>query len=266
MTNIFYKAYIEHYKDTSITPIEGKIIVKTEYTHYKDIDSSTPKRQDMRIESDKDLNYVEFQRKPYPKLSIDVRSAQYFGFSLTSGCDKHTSHLWLVDGEIGKLLHKNTFSNYILMDEVEHYPHPNTNNILYVNLDRLAQVSTQAGELAKVLIGKLETPTDPEISIILKNLKSSFEAFREDKKVRDTMTRKEEIEAEARAELIPIISEQAEKLAVQDEKLAVQDEKLAVQGEKLAMQDEKLAVQAGEIAEQRREIEELKSLIAEQMN
>ena len=68
----------------------------------------------------------------------------------------------------------------------------------------------------------------------------------------DTMTRKEEIAAEAKAELIPIISEQAEKVAVQDEKLAVQDEKLAVQ--------------AMEIAEQQRELEGLKSLIAEQMN
>ena len=93
------------------------------------------------------------------------------------------------------------------MDEVNHHPHPNINNVLYVNLERLAQADTQAGELANVLIGEIETPIDPKVKLILKNLKSSFEGFREDNKVRDTMTRKEEIAAEERAKFIPIIAE-----------------------------------------------------------
>ena len=241
MTNIFYNAYIEHYKDTSITPIEGEIIVKTEVTHYENVETATPKRQDMRIGSDKKIDYVEFQRRPHPNLPIDERSVQYFGFSLTSGCDKHTSHLWLLDGEVGKLLQKDTFANYILMTEIDHHPHPNTNNILYVNLKRLARADTPAGELANVLIGKVKTPTYPEVRLILKNLKNSFEVFREDNKVRDYMNIREQQvaigEAKARAELTPIIAEKDEQLSEKDEQLSKKDKQIAELKAQLAKQN-----------------------------
>ena len=212
MTNIFYSAYIEHYSDTSITPIKGKIAVRTEVTHYEKVETVVPKRQDLRIESKEKVDYVEFQRKPNPDPSIGKRSVQYFGFSLTSGADKRTSHLWLINGEVGELLHKNIFSNYILLDETDHHPHPNINNILYVNLERLAEANTQAGELARVLIGDLKTPTDPDVKLILKNLKNSFKGFRDDNKVRDSMTRKEEIVAEAKAEAKEEKFENAQKM------------------------------------------------------
>ena len=64
-------------------------------------------------------------------------------------------------------------------------------------------------------------------SIILENLKTSFEGFRDDNKVRDTMTRKEEIAAEARAELMPIIAEKDEQLAELSEQNTEKDEQLA---------------------------------------
>jgi len=200
---------------------------------------SAPKRQDMRIMSKNSVDYVEFQRQPYPTIPIDRRSVQYFGFSLTSGySEKRTSHLWLLDGAIGKLLEEDTFSNYILMDEVKHRPHPNTNNILYVNLQRLSQANTQAGELAKVLVGTLETPTDPKVKSILKNLKRSFETFKEDKEVRDNMTRKEEIIAETRAEeaerYASIIAEQGEQIAEQAEQNAKQGEQIVGLEEKIS--------------------------------
>jgi len=243
MTNIFYSAYIEHYSDTSITPIKGKIAVRTEVTHYEKVETVVPKRQDLRIESKEKVDYVEFQRKPNPDPSIGKRSVQYFGFSLTSGADKRTSHLWLINGEVGELLHRNIFSNYILLDETDHHPHPNINNILYVNLERLAEANTQAGELARVLIGDLKTPTDPDVKLILKNLKNSFKGFRDDNKVRDSMTRREEIAAETRAELIPIITEQAEQIAEKNEQIAEKNEQIAKDKQLIAELQAQLAKQ-----------------------
>ena len=111
-----------------------------------------------------------------------------------------------------------------------------TKNFLYVNLKRLARADTQAGELANVLIGNVKTPTDPEVKLILKNLKESFEVFREDKKVRDQMNIIEMERAEERAKLLPIITEKDEQLAELREQLAEQSEQMAELKAQLAKQ------------------------------
>jgi len=69
-----------------------------------------------------------------------------------------------------------------LDDEVNNLKHPTIANILYVDLKRLAQSDTRAGELAGVLIGTVETPKDPMVDKILQSLKDSFDDFKENTK------------------------------------------------------------------------------------
>lgn len=212
MSNIFYKAYIDHYQHTKISPIEGEIIVKTEYSNYKDFESTVPQRQDIRIESnDNRFDYIEFQAFRSSKPPIEVRSVEYFSYSLTRGRDQRAIHMWLLAKVVDELLHGNTFSNFILMDEANHHPHPNVTNILYVDLEQLSQTNSQAGELAGVLLGAVKAPKDPHVKLIFESLLHSFDIFKDDKEARNYMTRREQHEAIGkaivRAELTPIIAE-----------------------------------------------------------
>jgi len=224
MTNTFYKAYIKTHQYTNITLIEGEISVKTQFPHFRDFDSSKPKEQDIQIESEKKIDYIEFQNSMHPDIPIAVRSVEYLGFSLTRGCDKQATSIWLLNGTITKLLQGKIFSNYILMDEVDYHPHPNTSNILYVDLKQLARTNNQAGELAGVLIGTLKTPQDPKVNLILQNLKHSFNTFKVNTEVRNIMTRAEMLEAkgraEAKAKLLPLLNEKDEKIAEKEKRIA----------------------------------------------
>ena len=113
-------------------------------------------------------------------------------------------------------------------------PHPNTTNILYVDLKRLAQADSQAGELAGVLIEAVKTPKDSKVNLILQSLRESFDTFRIDTEVRHIMTRKEFIEANAEArakaraeaKLLPLIAEKDEQIAVKDEQLVEQEKRI----------------------------------------
>ena len=216
MINIFYKAYQKIHDSTSITLIDEVFSVTTEFPYYKDIDSTTPKRQDARIVSVNKIDYIEFQNDVSPEIPIAVRSIDYFGFSLTRGKRRPVSSIWLLSGTVAELLDGNTFSNYILTDEINHRPHPNVANILYVNLKQLAEEDSQAGQLAGVLIGELKTPKDPEVKQIFQSLKDSFNLFKDDTKVRDIMSIREELEAKgaarAKAELLPLLKEKDEQI------------------------------------------------------
>jgi len=63
----------------------------------------------------------------------------------------------------------------------------------------------------------VEAPKDPKNNQILEKLKSSFDVFKDDMEVHGIMTRVEQLEARGRikerAELTPLINEQAEQLA-----------------------------------------------------
>ena len=95
--------------------------------------------------------------------------------------------------------------------------HPNTNNILYVNLERLADDDTQAGELAGVLLGITKTPKDPLVNSIFEGLLHSFDIFKADKEARNHMTRRELYEARGEARLKPLIKEKDELLQKAEE-------------------------------------------------
>ena len=234
IVNIFYKDYIRSHQDTNVTLIEGKVVVKTEFPQYRSLKSTKPKKQDIKIESEEKIDYIDFQNDTHPALPIEVRSIEYFGFSLTRGKEKKAAHLWLLNGAVAKLLQGNIYSNYILMDEKTYYQHPNATNILYVDLKRLAKTDCQAGELAGVLIGTIKTPKDSKVNLILQSLRESFDTFRIDTEVRHIMTRKEFIEANAEArakaraeeKLLPLIAEKDEQIAVKDEQLVEQEKRI----------------------------------------
>ena len=208
MTNIFYEDYIANCSETKIKPIEGEIVVKTQFPHFRNFSTSTPKEQDVQIESSVQIDYIEFQNDVYPRIPIEMRSVEYFGFSLTRGKDKQATNMWLLNGSVSKLLDGNIYSNYILMDEVNHRPHPSSSNLLYVDLKRLAQTRSQAGELAGVLVGKIAEPIDSDVKLIFKNLKHSFNTFKADTEVKNIMTKAEilvergEARGEAKAQVI----------------------------------------------------------------
>jgi len=217
MINIIYRAYIAHYPHTMITLIKNGIIVKTEYANYKDLNSTTPKRQDMRIESKDKFDYIDFQNNPSTEPPVEERSAEYFGYTLTRGPSKPASSIWLINGSVDKLMQDDVFSNYILIKEENNHRHSITSNILYVNLQLLAKADNQAGELAGVLIGEMKTPTDPKVKQILQRLEQSFKTFKKDKEMPNIMTLREMIAAEAEA-----------KAAAEKEELVEQITKLGV--------------------------------------
>jgi len=251
MVNIFYDAYNGYYKHhkyrkhqqhehIEIKPIEGKIRVITQFPYYKDADSTTPKRQDAKIISESKCDYIEFQNDMYPTPKIKDRSIDYFGFSVSRGEKETINNMWLLNGTVSELLDGNTFSNYILMNEINYQPHPNRANILYVNLEQLAKDSSRAGELAGVLIGEVKDPKYREVDRIFQSFKDSFEEFKNDTEVCDILSRVEELKAEGRAEVLPVIAEKNKELAEQAEQLVEKDEELAEQAEKLAEQAERI--------------------------
>ena len=75
--------------------------------------------------------------------------------------------MWLLKGTIPELLDGEIFANYVFMDEKTHRTHSNETNILYVDLKKLSEMDTKAGELARVLLGVETEPKYEEIKEIL---------------------------------------------------------------------------------------------------
>ena len=245
IANIFYNEYIKIFKDTKVSPIEEVIGINTQFPFFKDPKSTNPKAPDTRIESIDKVNYVDFENKPHSsKPPIPTRSTEYFGFALSRGVDKQQSMMWLLNGAIPTLLNGKTFSNYILMDEKDHHPHPNGANILYVDLKKLAKMETKAGELAGVLIAVSNDPKDEDVKIILHNLRQSFEEFKNNTEVIRIMTREEQLKAEGAAEtearLLPVIDEKDKQISEKDEQLFEKDEQLVEKEEQLSEKDKRI--------------------------
>ena len=59
ITNIFYQAYIEIYRDTKLKLIEGEISVKTKFPYFRNLSASKPKEQDIRIESADKVDWTQ---------------------------------------------------------------------------------------------------------------------------------------------------------------------------------------------------------------
>ena len=222
--NIVYNAYTQSQQEDNIDPIECNINVITQFPYYKNMETTKPKEQDFRIESETRIDYIDFQNSTHPNIPIKERSIEYFAFSIIREKEKQVAHVWLLDGARTELLQGNIFSNYTIFDRVNRHFHPNKANILYVDLKSLSQTDTQAGELASVLVGTLKTPKDPQVALILQNLESSFNEFKNDTEAHNIMTTSEyliaEGRAEGRAELLPQIAEKEERIKELEAQLA----------------------------------------------
>ena len=249
INNIFYEAYKEVHQDTKLMPIEGEISVKTQFPHFKKLDSSKPKMQDTQIDSVDKVSFIEFQNSLYPNLHIAARSVQYFGYSLTRGHNKPATTMWLLNGTVTELLDHKTFANFILMDEQDHRPHPDPSNILFVDLKKLAGSTSKAGELASVLLGSLTKPSHDEVKQVYQHLKESFLTFKEDTEVRQMMSKAELLKAEGEARLQPLLEEKNKLLNEQEHLLGEQSSQLSEQKHLLDEKDSQLSEQEKRIAE-----------------
>jgi len=93
------------------------------------------------------------------------------------------NQIWLLAEDVAEVMQDQAIAHYVLKDEVKGHNHPGTSGILYVNLEKLSQEQSIAGELAACLLGKPITPRNGDVKKISKAIKTSFERFKSEKDV-----------------------------------------------------------------------------------
>ena len=189
-----YTKYIHntHKLTTTLQPIQGNIMVRTQYQFLLKNDKKTTRNQDIEIKEDTPaIKYVEFQNRA--DADIDARATEYFGLSIGHSKGKPVEQIWLLAEDVDKLLCGKTFSRHVLRDEATGEAHPGNSGILYVSLSRLANGDTPAGELAQFLLGKLHEPKDNAVKVVADMFNTSFTTFKEDKEVVGMLTFEERV-------------------------------------------------------------------------
>jgi len=193
-TNLIIEAYKKYKQETKVMPIMGKIRVKTQYQHLLGKDGAT-RNQDLRmIEDDADSTYLEFQNRAKPDVPVEIRSVDYFGLGIGQSRGKLANQIWLLAQDVDAVLHGETFTRYILNDEVTGKDHPTTSGIMYVSLTKLSKEDSPAGELAAFLLGKVADPKNEVVKKIADAFKKSFSTFKADKEVARMLTLAERYE------------------------------------------------------------------------
>ena len=191
MMNILLEEYINLNPTTVATIIEGAIRIKTQYKFYINAKKKN-KTRNQDFESDElDMNrlkYVEFQNKATSKPPIPDRAFEYFVLNIGKNPGKAVTQIWLLASDAESVLQEETFMNYILKDEATNKAFPNSSSIMFISLTKLSQQKNLAGELALFLLGKLTTPQSDEVKRIAKTFNTSFQAFKDDKEVKNAMT------------------------------------------------------------------------------
>jgi len=200
MINILLEEYRRQHPATVTTLIEGEIHIETQYKFYVNANMKNKTRnQDFKL-NERDANklkYVEFQNRTNSKPPITDRAIEYFSLSISNNPGKEVMQIWLLASDTATILQEETFINYILKDEVTNKVYPNTSSIMFISLTKLSQQDNLAAELAAYLLGKLPIPTSEEVQKIANTLNSSFETFKTDKEVKNTMTMAEKWKYEA---------------------------------------------------------------------
>jgi hypothetical protein len=182
MVNIIIDAYLKENPDTKLELVKLKIKVRTQFKHFMN-DANTTKIQDIKITEDEDesATYVEFQIRVNPTNPIKERSVKYFALGISHSKGKYANQMWLLADDVPEVFHGKTFARYILKDEVTNKEHPEISGILYINLKKLSQQKSPAGELASFLLGnEIEIQNEP-VKKITEAFNSSFESFKSDK-------------------------------------------------------------------------------------
>ena len=187
--NLLIEEYKKQNPDTQLKPVEGEIKVRTQFRHLLNTDDKTAKKQDIKmVEDDEDATYIEFQNRAKPDIPIEIRSVEYFGLGIGHSKGKLANQMWLLAGDIDTVLHGEVFTRYILKDEVTRKTYPNTSGIMYINLTKLSQESSPAGELASLLLGKTISSKNEYVKNIKNAFDTSFSAFKNDKEVAKMLT------------------------------------------------------------------------------
>ena len=197
--NILLEAYISEVPHSVFEPITEDIVVTTQYKHYlKNL--NTPKSQDFEINEKvvKKYTYVEMQgRVRTKKKPVEVRAVEYSVLGIGQNLGHISNQIWLLAENSEHLLHGRTFANYLLRDEANGDVYPGTSCILFINLKKLSEEKSKAGELASFLLGKTQTIVFEETKGIQKVFKKSCREFCKDKGVKKRMTVKEKWQEEA---------------------------------------------------------------------
>ena len=178
--NIIVEAYRHTNPDTAIAPINGKIIVETQYKYLLDVKNVT-RDQDIKMTADDELVFIEFQNRSKTIPPIEVRAVEYFALGIGHSKGKVANQLWLMAEDLESVIHGKSFARYILKDEATGEPHPGNSGILYVSLSKLAKIKSPAGELAAFLLGMAVEPKDVKVKTIANCFTTSFDLFRMDK-------------------------------------------------------------------------------------
>jgi predicted transposase/invertase (TIGR01784 family) len=211
--NIFINEFIKLHKekDPVPSPITGTIEVTTQYEYFLDTEKTT-RVQDIRLDyvesifdtekyikfqkDSSDTIFIEFQNKTNTIPAIKTRAIEYFGLGIGHNKGKLANQIWLLSEDIKELLHNQSFTNYILRDNVTDEIYPNNSSMMFVSLKKLSKENNIAGELARFLLGEEIDPTYDEVKTIIKSFNNSFKTFKEDKGVKTVMTVKERFKNE----------------------------------------------------------------------
>ena len=98
------------------------------------------------------------------------------------------------------LIPSGAFSNYVPKDEVSGAVYPNASGIMFINLKKLSQKNSVAGELASFLLGKTDVFVSKEVKQIADTFKKSCAEFCKDKGVKKSMSVAEKRRMEGLAE------------------------------------------------------------------
>ena len=192
MANIFISDYAQGYPCTALRPIEGEIIVETQYEKFKEHDIKL-KRQDFKLMGG-EATYMELQNKAYPEMPIEEQAIEYYGLGIASDGKQISNQMWLMAENLPKLMHGKKYVNYVLKDEASNIPYPKTSGIMFASLKQLSEEGTPAGELSSLLLGKKIDPDDfksKNVRAIAEGFNKGFGFFKEDKEVVGMMTVRE---------------------------------------------------------------------------
>ena len=148
----------------------------------------------------KKYTYIEMQNRASTTKPIEIRAVEYSVLGISQNLGYISNQIWLLAEEVDKLFHDKTFANYLLKEESSGIAYPNTSCILFVNLMKLSNEKTDAGELASFLLGKTSGVNTGKAKQISDALIKSCDEFSKNKGVKKRMTVKEKWQDEAKLE------------------------------------------------------------------
>ncbi|MDR0273212.1 MAG: hypothetical protein LBI27_07850 [Clostridiales bacterium] len=138
--------------------------------------------QDIKVtEIKKGIYFIVFQNRAHSDPPIPDRSVVYFGLGIGHAKGKPANQIWLLAETVPSVMHGKLFTRYILKDEVTGKNHPENSSIMFIDLEKLSEENSQAGELAALFLGKNLNPQDEDVKTIAAALKASFNDFKDDK-------------------------------------------------------------------------------------